>query len=155
MYGIIKQDMNCLTIENPGTICVGKKQMKRSGKSDPRNKGFMKMFNLIGIGECAGSDVPELLSVWENEGWEESLIEEENLPSRTILTLSFEKNAEKTKKYEKILTLMEPKEWYKASKLIKDLDIKERRTRELLNELVEKGMLEKKGVTKGKRYRKK
>lgn len=44
---------------------------------------------------------------------------------------------------------MEPKEWYKASKLIKDLDIKERRTRELLNELVEKG------VTKGKRYRKK
>ena len=25
MYGIIKQDMNCLTIENPGTIRVGKK----------------------------------------------------------------------------------------------------------------------------------
>ena len=44
---------------------------------------------------------------------------------------------------------------YKASELIKDLDIKERRTRELLNELVEKGMLEEKGVTKGKRYRKK
>lgn len=161
MYGIIKQDMNCLTIENPGTIRVGKKQMKRGGKSDPRNKGFMKMFNLIGIGECAGSDVPDLLGVWENEGWEESLIEEENLPSRTILTLSFEKkmpkkSAEKTKKkYEKILTLMEPKEWYKASELIKDLDIKERRTRELLNELIEKGMLEEKGVTKGKRYRKK
>ena len=60
------------------------------------------------------------------------------------------KSAEKTKKkYEKILTLMEPKEWYKVSELIKDLDIKERRTRELLNELEEKG------VTKGKRYRKK
>lgn len=68
----------------------------------------------------------------------------------------WKKDAEKTKKkYEKILTLMEPKEWYKASELIKDLDIKERRTRELLNELIEKGMLEEKGVTKGKRYRKK
>ena len=67
-----------------------------------------------------------------------------------------EKSAEKTKKkYEKILTLMGPQEWYKASELIKDLDIKERRTRELLNELVEKGMLEEKDVTKGKRYRKK
>nr|WP_317999709.1 hypothetical protein [uncultured Faecalibacillus sp.] len=98
MYGIIKQDMNCLTIENPGTIRVGKKQMKRGGKSDPRNKGFMKMFNLIGIGECAGSDVPDLLGVWENEGWEESLIEEENLPSRTILTLSFEKKMPKCRK---------------------------------------------------------
>lgn len=95
MYGIIKQDMNCLTIEHPGTIRVGKKQMKRGGKSDPRNKGFMKMFNLIGIGECAGSDVPDLLGVWENEGWEEPLIEEENLPSRTILTLSFEKKMPK------------------------------------------------------------
>ncbi len=98
MYGIIKQDMNCLTIEHPGTIRVGKKQMKRGGKSDPRNKGFMKMFNLIGIGERAGSGVPELLSVWENEGWEESLIEEENLPSRTILTLSFEKKMPKKQK---------------------------------------------------------
>lgn len=42
---------------------------------------------------------------------------------------------------------MEPKEWYKASELIKDLDIKERRTRELLNVFVEKG------VTKDKRYK--
>ena len=39
---------------------------------------------------------------------------------------------------------MEPKEWYKASELIKDLDIKERRTRELLNELEEKECLKKK-----------
>ena len=128
----------------------------------------MKMFNLIGIGECAGIGVPDLLGVWENEGWEEPLIEEENLPSRTLLTLSFEKkmpkkspkmpkkSAKKTKKkYEKILTLMEPEEWYKASELIKNLDIKERRTREILNELVEKGMLEEKGVTKGKCYGKK
>lgn len=44
---------------------------------------------------------------------------------------------------------MEPKEWYKASELTKDLDIKERITRELLNELEEKG------VTKGKCYGKK
>ena len=44
---------------------------------------------------------------------------------------------------------MEPKEWYNASEHIKDLDIKERRTRELLNELEEKG------VTKGKCYGKK
>ena len=59
------------------------------------------------------------------------------------------RKAKTKKKYEKTLTLMEPKEWYKASELIKDLDIKERRTRELLNELEEKG------VTKGKCYGKK
>ncbi len=66
------------------------------------------------------------------------------------------KSAEKTKeKYEKILTLMEPEEWYKVSDLVKELDVKERRTRVLLNNLVEYGILEKKGTTKGKYYRKK
>lgn len=66
------------------------------------------------------------------------------------------KSAEKTKeKYEKILTLMEPEEWYKVSDLVKELDVKERRTRVLLNNLVEYGILEEKGTTKGKCYRKK
>ena len=35
--------------------------MKLGGESDPRNKALMKMFNLIGIGERAGSGVPELI----------------------------------------------------------------------------------------------
>lgn len=87
----IKQDNDILTIENPGSIRVGKYQMKLGGESDPRNKVLMKMFNLIGIGERAGSGVPELFSVWEEEGWQEPIIEEKMNPDRTILTLSFQK----------------------------------------------------------------
>lgn len=52
---VIKQESNVLIIENPGTIRVGKYQMIQGGESDPRNKALMKMFNLIGIGERAGS----------------------------------------------------------------------------------------------------
>lgn len=97
---VIKQENDVLTIENPGTIRVGKYQMKVGGESDPRNKALMKMFNLIGIGERAGSGVPELFSVWEDEGWEEPIIEESFNPDRTILKLAFkkkvpEKSAEK------------------------------------------------------------
>ena len=33
--------------------------------SDPRNKALMKMFNMIGIGERAGSGVPDIFAVWE------------------------------------------------------------------------------------------
>ncbi|MFI3214603.1 MAG: hypothetical protein R3Y24_14890 [Eubacteriales bacterium] len=29
----------------------------------------MKMFNLINIGERAGSGVPNIFNVWEDEGW--------------------------------------------------------------------------------------
>ena len=35
------------------------KQMRLGGESAPRNKSLMKMFNLINIGERAGSGVPK------------------------------------------------------------------------------------------------
>lgn len=61
--------------------------------SDPRNKALMKMFNLINIGERAGSGVPNIFNVWEDEGWVEPVIEERFDPDRTILTLEFKKKS--------------------------------------------------------------
>ena len=95
---VIKQKNDILIIENPGTIRVGKYQMKVGGESDPRNKALMKMFNRIGIGERAGSGVPELFSVWEQEGWMEPDIKETYNPGRTILTLPFMKKNEEAKR---------------------------------------------------------
>ena len=48
---VIKLEDHRLTLENPGYIRVGKRQIRLGGQSDPRNKGLMKMFNLIDIGE--------------------------------------------------------------------------------------------------------
>lgn len=47
------------------------------------------MFNMIGIGERAGSGVPDIYSVWENQGWIAPQVIEEYSPDRTILNLSF------------------------------------------------------------------
>lgn len=55
----------------------------------------MKMFNLINIGERAGSGVPNIFNVWEDEGWVEPMIEEQFDPDRMILTLEFSKKQEK------------------------------------------------------------
>ena len=105
---VIRQEEDSLILENPGNIRVGKYRMKYGGISDSRNKALMKMFNLIGIGERAGSGVPQLFSVWNQEGWVEPIIEEWIEPyERTVLRLSFKKksteksteiNAEKKKK---------------------------------------------------------
>ena len=65
--------------------------MRIGGESDPRNKALVKMFNLINIGECAGSGVPNIFNVWADEGWEEPMIEERFDPDRTVLALSFKK----------------------------------------------------------------
>ena len=71
--------------------------MRLGGESDPRNKSLMKMFNLINIGERAGSGVPNIFNVWNDEGFVEPEIEERFDPDRTILTLSFaKKQAKKT-----------------------------------------------------------
>ena len=94
---VIKKEDDKLVIENPGSIRTGKKQMLRGGISDPRNKTLMKMFNMIGIGERAGSGIPDIYQVWENEGWAAPVVEESYNPDRTRLTLEFaEKQANKT-----------------------------------------------------------
>ncbi len=86
---VIKKNADSITMENPGSIRTGKKQMLKGGISDPRNKALMKMFNMIGIGERAGSGVPDIYSVWENQGWIAPQVTEEYAPDRTILRLSF------------------------------------------------------------------
>ena len=88
---VIRKTPESLTFENPGYIRVGKKQMRLGGNSDPRNKALMKIFNLISIGERAGSGVPNIFNVWNDTGWEEPVIEEQFNPDRTVLRLSLNK----------------------------------------------------------------
>ena len=155
-------------------------QVLQYKESDPRNKALMKMFNMINIGERAGSGVPNIFNVWEDEGWVEPVIEERFDPDRTVLTLEFvnkteikkatEKSAEKkateksdrkkvTKKtqeqYDIILNFMDDGNWYKAVDLVDELGVKETRTKELLRALVKLDLLEDDGATKGKKYHKK
>ncbi|WP_373248609.1 ATP-binding protein [Mediterraneibacter gnavus] len=171
---VIRKEADKITFANPGYVRTGKKQMRLGGESDPRNKSLMKMFNLINIGERAGSGVPNIFNVWNDEGFVEPEIEERFDPDRTILTLSFAKKAPKksdekkatkkndgkkvTKKrqeqYEKILTFMQPGVWYKASDLMNVLGVKETRTKELLRALIADEKLVDDGATKGKTYRK-
>lgn len=92
---VIKKEVDKLVLENPGYIRTGKGQMRLGGISDPRNKTLLKMFNLINIGERAGSGVPNIFNVWEDQGWVEPVIEEQFAPDRTILTLEFRKKQRK------------------------------------------------------------
>ena len=56
----------------------------------------MKMFNMIGIGERAGSGIPDIYNVWENEGWAMPIVEESYNPDRTCKETSDKKQAKKT-----------------------------------------------------------
>ena len=86
---VILKDQDSIIIENPGSIITGKAQMLKGGISEPRNSTVMKMFNLIHVGERAGSGVPNIFSIWNDEGWIPPEVEELYQPDRTILRLSF------------------------------------------------------------------
>lgn len=87
-----------IVFENPGYIRCGKEQMIKGGTSDPRNKIIMKMFNIIGIGERAGSGVPDILHTWKDNGFVDPIIEERFNPDRTMLELSLVKKVDKSNK---------------------------------------------------------
>ena len=87
---IIEKFPDKIVLANPGTIITGKKQMLKGGISQPRNKAIFKMFNLIGLGEHAGSGVPDIFHAWKNAGLIEPSVEElfgSGEPDRTILIL--------------------------------------------------------------------
>ena len=153
---VIRKEPDKLVLANPGYIRTGKKQMRLGGESDPRNKALMKMFNLINIGERAGSGVPNIFNVWADEGWEEPVIEERFDPDRTILSLSFKKKVTKKtqEKYDAILNAMQPDKWYKAYEFESIAGVKESRIKVLLKDMTEQGLIESTGSTKGKMYKK-
>ncbi len=169
---VIRKDADSIIMENPGSIRTGKKQMLKGGISDPRNKALMKMLNLIGIGERAGSGVPDIYGVWEQQGWMEPEVEEQYAPDRTILKLSFaEKQAKKTSEKskrnktseikqakktlenkEEIIEFVHKNGASKTSEISEAIGLSDTRTRVILNEMVVDGQIMTTGGTKNRVY---
>lgn len=80
-----------IVFANPGYSRTDKEQMLKGGVSDPRNRGLMKMFNLIDIGERAGSGVPKIFNIWKDQRLKSPSFEEQFNPDRVILVLPLEK----------------------------------------------------------------
>ncbi|MDR2713249.1 MAG: putative DNA binding domain-containing protein [Clostridiales bacterium] len=84
---VIKRRPNEITFENPGGFRVPIDLAISGGISDPRNSVLMKMFNLLNIGERAGSGIPNIFYVWHKEDLGVPQFEETMNSSRTKLTL--------------------------------------------------------------------
>ena len=76
-----------LIIENPGCLRLSINDAISGGFSDPRNITLVKMFNLINVGDRAGTGLSTIHLTWETEGWIKPTLEEKFNPDRTIITL--------------------------------------------------------------------
>ena len=82
---VITQTNDNIKISNPGSFRIEIDEAKAGGVSDPRNTALMKMFNLIDIGERAGSGIPNIYSVWTKQNMTEPEITEAFEPERVTL----------------------------------------------------------------------
>jgi len=154
-------------IANPGSLRVSISDAV-SGFSDPRNNTLVKLFNLVGIGERAGSGVPNIYAVWKNEGWQEPKLEEQFNPGRTILSLMLSpqdnrkvaiKSGDKIKvaisevKKKAIVDYLSEHGSCKASELSELLEVNASRTKVYLKELIADNLVIADGANRNRTYR--
>jgi predicted HTH transcriptional regulator len=84
-----------ITIANPGSLRLSLDDIIMGGVSDPRNTVLIKLFNLLNIGERAGSGVPNIYAIWKNQGLPLPVLQEQFNPDRTILSLVLKKTSDK------------------------------------------------------------
>ena len=165
---VIIKTQKGITFSNPGSFRIEIDAAKSGGISDPRNGTMLKMFNLIDIGERAGSGIPNIFRVWREQGWPEPEIKESLEPDRIVLSLQLQKSGDKKaaiksggKKMsiktlvnrEYIIEYLTDHAEASSSEIAQLLGLKSSRTKTLLAELISDGVLEASGGNRNRTYR--
>ncbi|ADN36239.1 putative transcriptional regulator [Methanolacinia petrolearia DSM 11571] len=72
---------------NPGLMRIPKIEAIRGGVSDCRNRNLQKMFQLIGLGEQAGSGFPKIYRNWRLQHWREPELEVRVESNQTVFIM--------------------------------------------------------------------
>ena len=165
---VIIKKRGLVTMSNPGDFRIELADAKSGGISDPRNGALMKMFNLIDVGERAGSGIPSILHVWKQQGWSEPTITQTYSPDRTMLSLPLspigdrksaikigDKSPSTIKAVNRqlIVDYLTDHATAKSSELAEYVDLKPSRVRDYLAELIAEGIVVAEGGNKNRTYR--
>ena len=165
---VIIKKRDAITMANPGGFRIEIDAAKSGGVSDPRNGTMLKMFNLIDIGERAGSGIPNIFRVWRERGWAAPEITEQLEPERTVLTLLFSKAVDKkatikgddkkvtiksARQKEEIITYLTDHVSAKSSDIAELLGVKSTRAKKLLSELIAEETVVAEGGNRNRTYR--
>ena len=72
---------------NPGLLRIPREDVLRGGHSDCRNRNLQKMFQMVGLGEQAGSGIPKIYRSWSSQHWKKPKLEEHPDSNQTVLAL--------------------------------------------------------------------
>ena len=165
---VVIKKRDAITMSNPGNFRIEIDTAKSGGVSDPRNGTMLKMFNLIDIGERAGSGIPNIFRVWREQGWTAPVISENFDPDRIMLSLAFKKSDDKkaaiksddkkvtiksARQKNEIITYLTDHVSAKNTDIAELLGVKSTRVKQLLKELLDEGVVVAEGNNKNRVYK--
>ena len=165
---VIIKKRDSIIMSNPGNFRIEIDTAKSGGVSDPRNGTMLKMFNLIDIGERAGSGIPNIFRVWREQGWTAPVISESFEPDRIMLSLAFKKSDDKKvtiKSDDKKVTIKTARQKNEIIMYLTDhasaknadiaelLGVKSTRVKQLLKELLDEDVIVAEGSNKNRVYK--
>ena len=165
---VIVKKRNSITMSNPGSFRIEIDAAKSGGVSDPRNGTMLKMFNLIDIGERAGSGIPNIFRVWREQNWTTPDITEQLEPERTTLTLLFSKSDDKktaiksddkkatiksARQKEEIVAYLTDHISARSADIAELLGVKSTRAKKLLSELTAEEIVVAEGGNRNRTYK--
>ena len=165
---VVIKKHDAITMSNPGNFRIEIDTAKSGGVSDPRNGTMLKMFNLIDIGERAGSGIPNIFRVGREQGWTAPVISENFDPDRIMLSLAFKKSDDKkatiksddkkatiktTRQKNEIITYLTDHVSAKNTDIAELLGVKSTRVKQLLKELLDEGVVVAEGNNKNRIYK--
>lgn len=74
---------------NPGRLRISLEQVYQGGISDVRNPYIQRMFQLIGLGEKAGSGFVKILRAWNEQHWMKPQVSEDTFHELTSVKLMY------------------------------------------------------------------
>ncbi|MDR2712521.1 MAG: winged helix-turn-helix transcriptional regulator [Clostridiales bacterium] len=161
---VVHRRPQSITISNPGGLRISLEDALDGGISDPRNFTLFKMFNMLNIGERAGSGIPNIYYVWKTQGWQEPTLIEQFNPDRTILSLALTaqksqnitsnitknitKNITVNKTQKKILELMLENPSITTEMMSSQIGIADRNIKTNIKKLRDSGLIDRVGARK-------
>ena len=156
---VIIKKKDVITLSNPGGFRIDVETAKSGGVSDPRNSTLIKMFNLIDVGERAGSGIPNIFSVWKKQGWSAPVINESFEPDRITLSLTIGKSGDKKAAAKSgahkqaIISYLTENVSAKSIEIAELLGLKPTRAKEILAEMVDEKIIIAEGSNKNRIYK--
>ena len=84
---VIERFSDRIEMSDPGTLLVSLEQLFQGGFSECRNPSLQKMFQMIGMGDKAGSGIDKIRRGWESQQWRSPTVLETTGPDRVKFVL--------------------------------------------------------------------